>query len=111
MYDTHSFIDWYRIEKPKEKKLKLEDTDASSYFETSNKIKRTAAPPRKTQTQKKIEDDDDFIVDDDDFDFDEDLIEEIENTQCATATSTNGTKKENKKNTKERYTGRYFINQ
>jgi hypothetical protein len=76
--------------KPAEKKQKLEDTDASTYFGTSNKINRVAAPPRKQQTKKKQ--DDDFMIDDDDFEFDEDLMEEIE-TPVPTKTS-NGVKKE-----------------
>lgn len=94
-------IDRDRVEKPKEKKPKLEDTDASSYFGTSNKIKRTAAPPRKPPaTKKKVEEDDDFVVDDDDFDFDEEVMEEIETSQPAKgATSTNGTKKGSAKST------------
>jgi len=87
-----------RVEKPKEKKPKLEDTDASSYFGTSNKIKRTAAPPprKPPPTKKKRQEDDDFVVDDDEFDFDEDVMQEIENSQPAkVTTSTNGTKKGN----------------
>ena len=83
-------------EKPKEKKRKLEDTDATSYFETSNKIKRVAvpAPKPKTKPVKKAQEyDDDFIVDDDDFDFDDDVMKEIEVPQSTKiATNTNGTK-------------------
>ena len=94
-----SIVTYVRVEKPKEKKPKLEDTDASSYFESSNKVKRTAVPQRKAQTRKKKIEDDDFIVDDDDFEFDETLIQEIEKSQPAEPTTTNGTKKENTKAT------------
>ena len=47
----------------------MEDTDASSYFESSNKIKRTAMPAKKpvpAPVKKKPDfDEDEFIVDDD----------------------------------------------
>jgi hypothetical protein len=79
-----------------EKKVKLEDTDASTYFGTSNKINRTAVPPRKKGTAKR--ENDDFIVDDDEFEFDNDLMEEIE-TPATVRNSTNGVKRENVKTT------------
>lgn len=74
----------------------LEDTDASSYFETSNKIKRTAVPPRKARAKNKTKDDD-FVVDDDDFEFDEDLMQEIESSQPTKAPTTNGSHKDKPK--------------
>jgi hypothetical protein len=92
---TFRFLDLLSTsQKPKEKKPKLEDADASTYFETSNKIKRVAAPQRKTpvkkETKKEKNDDDDFLVDDDDFDFDEDLMQEIDFPVKEVPKSTNG---------------------
>jgi hypothetical protein len=71
-----------------EKKAKLEDTDASAFFETSNKIKRTPIPPKKPKKVKT--EDDDFIVDD--FDFDDDFLDEVETSQLGPS---NGTRTEN----------------
>ena len=102
-------------DKPREKKPKLEDTDASSYFGSSNKIKRTAvpvkkpAPPAAQATKKKVDDDEDeFIVDD--FEFDEELMQEVESTgPVAMPTTTNGTKKGNNTKTEKAATSPLVI--
>lgn len=81
------------------KKPKSEDVDASSYFGSANKIKRTPAPPPKTKVKKKQEDED-FVVDDEDFEIDEDLMQEIETSKpVKPTTSTDGTKNKNGKYT------------
>ena len=78
----------------------MEDTDASSYFESSNKIKRTAMPAKKpvpAPVKKKPDfDEDEFIVDDDFEIDDEELMQEVEITKPTT--TRNGVKKENTMN-------------